>query len=293
MAENARPPVAVRIVRPYDTEEAFLEAELETVGKTSVILIGAHSRPTGVILRFEVTLQTGATVLRGEGRVLAHKEAAFRGQPGLALRFTRLDPKSKGLVDRAGQIREARLNGGDSIRPGVTVPPPVPTPAPESVAPRPVRTSSVPPSVQPRSSHPTAPPRSIPPAADPALTGALTSPTPVPPRPVSKLPSMPPPIDVPPSVPPAADAPDDSGPQLEVMELSSDAIPLSVRDFVSEPEPAPAPARPESEAPEPVVAVEVPSPPPAKSDRDLLLARLRSRAAGLTDEQRAAVMKRT
>lgn len=277
MAENARPPVAVRIVRPYDTEEAFLEAELETVGKTSVILIGAHSRPTGVILRFEVTLQSGATVLRGEGRVLAHKEAAFRGQPGLALRFTRLDPKSKGLVDRASQIREARLNGGDSIRPGVAVPPPVPTPAPESVAPRPVRTSSVPPSVAPRA-------RSIPPAADPALTGALTSPTPIPPRPVSKLPSMPPPLEAPPSLPPEADAPDDSGPQLEDMELSSDAIPLSVSDFVSTSEPEP----------EPVPAVEVPGPPPPpKSDRDLLLARLRSRAAGLTDEQRAAVLKRT
>ena len=111
MAENARPPVAVRIVRPYDTEEAFLDSELETVGKTSVILIGAHSRPTGVILRFEVTLASGATVLRGEGRVLAHKESAFRGQPGLALRFTRLDPKSKALVDRAAAIREARLAG--------------------------------------------------------------------------------------------------------------------------------------------------------------------------------------
>ena len=103
MAENARPPVAVRIVRPYETEEAFLENELETVGKTSVILIGAHSRPTGVILRFEVVLASRATVLRGEGRVLAHKESAFRGQPGLALRFTRLDPKSKALVDRAAR----------------------------------------------------------------------------------------------------------------------------------------------------------------------------------------------
>lgn len=300
MAENARPPVAVRIVRPYDTEEAFLEAELETVGKTSVILIGAHSRPTGVILRFEVTLQSGAIVLRGEGRVLAHKEAAFRGQPGLALRFTRLDPKSKGLVDRAAQIREARLNGGDSIRPGVAAPPPVPTPAPpgllpasggpDSIAPRPVRTSSVPPSVAPRSVRPSAPPRSVPPAADPALTGALTSPTPIPPRPVSKLPSMPPPLDAPQSLPPAAD---DSGPQVEVMELSSDAIPLSVSDFVPEPspEPEPEPAREPEPEPEPPPQAPIPSPP--KSDRDLLLARLRNRAAGLTDEQRAAVLKRT
>lgn len=108
MAENVRPPVAIRIVRPYETEDALLESELETIGKTSVVLIGAHPRPTGVILRFEVTLASGATVLRGEGRVLAHKENAFRGQPGLSLRFTRLDPRSKAVVDRATAIREAR-----------------------------------------------------------------------------------------------------------------------------------------------------------------------------------------
>lgn len=108
MAENVRPPVAIRIVRPYETEDELLEHELETVGKTSVVLIGAHPRPTGVILRFEVTLASGATVLRGEGRVLAHKDNAFRGQAGLTLRFTRLDPKSKSVVDRATAMREAR-----------------------------------------------------------------------------------------------------------------------------------------------------------------------------------------
>lgn len=109
MAEsNSRPPVAIRIVRPYDTEDQLLENELETIGKTNVVLIGAHPRPTGVILRFEVTLQTGATILRGEGRVLAHKENAFKGQAGLSLRFTRLDPKSKGVVDRATAMREAK-----------------------------------------------------------------------------------------------------------------------------------------------------------------------------------------
>ena len=116
MAENTRAPVAIRIVRPYETEEELFANELETLGKTSVVLIGAHPRPTGVILRFEVTLANGDTVLRGEGRVLAHKENAFRGQPGLSLRFTRLDPKSKSVVDRATAMREMRA-GGEPSRP--------------------------------------------------------------------------------------------------------------------------------------------------------------------------------
>lgn len=149
MAENVRPPVAIRIVRPYETEDQLLEHELDTVGKTSVVLIGAHPRPTGVILRFEVTLASGATVLRGEGRVLAHKENAFRGQPGLTLRFTRLDPKSKAVVDRATAMREARQaeGGGTPSRPAprpegpiadaltaATPPPPAAAPLPAGVA---------------------------------------------------------------------------------------------------------------------------------------------------------------
>lgn len=121
MAESNRPPVAIRIVRPYESEDELLEHELETVGKTSVVLIGAHPRPTGVILRFEVTLASGTTVLRGEGRVLAHKENAFRGQPGLTLRFTRLDPRSKSVVDRATAMRESR-SMGDVSSPSRPVP---------------------------------------------------------------------------------------------------------------------------------------------------------------------------
>jgi len=125
VAESVRPPVAIRIVRPYDSEDELLEHELETIGKTSVVLIGAHPRPTGVILRFEVTLASGTTVLRGEGRVLAHKENAFRGQPGLTLRFTRLDPRSKSVVDRATAMRETRASTDAGVPSSPSRPEPV------------------------------------------------------------------------------------------------------------------------------------------------------------------------
>jgi len=175
VSENARPPTAIRIVRPYQTEEEFLSNELETVGKTSVILIGAHPRPTGIILRFEVTLASGQTVLRGEGRVLAHKESAFRGQAGLSLRFTRLDPKSKSVVDRAVAMREARLSGEMSS---------IHAPAPAQSAP--------PPPAPPH--EPVAVPVSFPAPADPALEQALTAPTPEPPPhvPFEETPTPPP-----------------------------------------------------------------------------------------------------
>lgn len=184
MAEQTRPPIAVRIVRPYETEDAFLEGELETVGKTSVILIGAHARPQGVILRFEVTLTSGVTILRGEGRVLQHKENAFRGQAGLALRFTRLDPKSKALVDKAAAIREARLARDSGI------PPAPPTPDPPSLR-------SVPPPLPPLETR-----RSVPPPLPPQETRRSVTPPPLPAS--ARRPSIPPPLPPSASQPPSA-----------------------------------------------------------------------------------------
>ena len=337
MAENARPPVAVRIVRPYETEEAFLENELETVGKTSVILIGAHSRPTGVILRFEVVLASGVTVLRGEGRVLAHKESAFRGQPGLALRFTRLDPKSKALVDRAAAIREARL-AGDSTRPAGPVAPASPSSAPSiSVSFPPQISGSARPS--PRSLRPSAPASSrasSPP--DPGLAQILTSPTPPPPalhadgddahrstapnRRSERPTRAPEPADGREldAASPAPDAGEDEArPSTLVDDAEARAGEAARAAASTSGEPAAAstsdaPPRPQAVTslpmpPLPSIPPSVPPSAPASvapgasegdgahavsrpADRDTLLSRLRQRAASLTEEQMAAILRR-
>lgn len=261
MADNARPPVAIRIVRPYETEEAFLESELETVGKTSIILIGAHARPTGVILRFEVTLASGATVLRGEGRVLAHKESAFRGQAGLALRFTRLDPKSKALVDRAAAIREARLSG--------EAPSMHPPPSSSSAA-------------APLSSSAPEPASASAPTPDPALAEILTSSTSPPPP--SAL------VDAGPSSlrAPDADAPVARAPEAACLDPEAPAEPLAAASG-AEHVPAIEEASPTSIASAP----EEPRPAPPARDRDALLARLRERAASMSEERIASILRST
>jgi len=116
----SKPPVAIRITRPYESEDEFLAAELDTISRTGVILVGAQQRPEGVVLRFELALGSGAPLLRGEGRVIGYKQNVVGGEPGLALRFTRLDSKSKSLVDRVGALRDVR-------RSSMIPPPPVPS----------------------------------------------------------------------------------------------------------------------------------------------------------------------
>jgi hypothetical protein len=107
-AEAPKPPAAIRITRPYSTEEEFLEHELDMLTRTTVTLVGAQPRPPGVVLRFELGLTSGQVLMRGEGRVLVYKADALQGTGGLTLRFTRLDTRSKSLVDRATAMREHR-----------------------------------------------------------------------------------------------------------------------------------------------------------------------------------------
>jgi hypothetical protein len=127
-------PAAIRITRPYATEDDFLDKELETLTRASITLLGAQSRPQGVVLRFELVLTSGHVLVRGEGRVVGFKVNAFEGLGGLTLRFTRLDTKSKGLIDRAAALREQRR---PSTRPPAHDPAmdPAPVPPPPTTLP--------------------------------------------------------------------------------------------------------------------------------------------------------------
>jgi hypothetical protein len=99
-------PTAIRITRPYASEEDYLEHEIETIARTGMTLLGAQERSPGVLIRFELALSTGQVLLRGEGRVVGFDARAHRDTPGLVVRFTRLDIRSKALIDKASAMRE-------------------------------------------------------------------------------------------------------------------------------------------------------------------------------------------
>jgi hypothetical protein len=107
-SRSPAPPPAIRITRPYANEDDYLRGELDTLTRTSITLLGAQQRPQAVVLRFEVVLPSGQALVRGEGRVVGFKPNAHNGLSGLTLRFTRLDSRSKALIDRAATIRERR-----------------------------------------------------------------------------------------------------------------------------------------------------------------------------------------
>jgi hypothetical protein len=244
-------PVAIRITRPYSTEDEFLEQELDTLTRTSVTLLGAQARPQGVVLRFELVLSSGHVLVRGEGRVVGFKPNAHHALGGLTLRFTRLDSKSKALVDKAAALRERRR---PSAMPGV---PHAPVPSASNVPQAP----STPPPVQ--VSAPPGPPRRS--QTPPPLPPRASGPPPLPPSAAAGPPplSVEAPAEDPPFVPPA--------PLFDLDSTRAEA-PSAKR-------PAPPPAAPPV-APAAASASAVP-PAVAPADRDALLERLRSRAKAL------------
>ena len=198
---------------------------------------------------------------RGEGRVVAFKPNTQDGLGGLTLRFTRLDSRSKALVDKAAVLRDQRRQSLPPPPPSLAAsmhPPPLPSP--------PSRFHSTPP--LPPLAAPDAPHSSVPPG--PASSPPAVPPPLPPPAAVSE-PTLP--IDVAeasaPSLPPAS-----SSPALAAARISSVPPPP--------PAPAPRPAQPETQA------QQLASPP----GRDELLRRLRLRARALDASQVARILER-
>lgn len=92
-------PVAIRIQRPYDTEAELLEAEAATLTRSTLLLLGAKSRPVGTTLRFEWVLRSGTPVIRGEGKVQEYQDETRFGPAGLLVKFSRLDARSKKFLE--------------------------------------------------------------------------------------------------------------------------------------------------------------------------------------------------
>jgi hypothetical protein len=129
--EPPRIPI-IRITRPYGSENEFVDGDFGWVGRTTLVLPGGPARAAGELVRFEVVLTTGAPVLRGEGHVVAHHVPGGSRPAGLEVRYTRVDARSKIVLDRVRERRNAGSPNGPMSMSGsvstASMPSPVPQP---------------------------------------------------------------------------------------------------------------------------------------------------------------------
>jgi hypothetical protein len=152
--ENPRPPPTVRITRPWTSEKEFIDGDLAYLGRTAILLPNAPAREAGELIRFEIVLSTGVAVFRGEGHVVVHHPPGGPKPPGLEVRFTRIDARSKLLLDRVRERRTALVRSGS-----------MPPPALVSHAPPPMTLSLGPPPLIMSQAPPTRLDPGLPPAA--------------------------------------------------------------------------------------------------------------------------------
>jgi molecular chaperone DnaK len=118
--------IPLRIRLPFSTESEFVDKYGAHLAPGGIFITTRSSKPEGTPLSLEVVLSDGSRVMRGEGVVEKVVVDERPGKSGMLVRFTRIDAKTKALLDLVAAARE-----------GLTPEPPATPPSqPEAEAPK-------------------------------------------------------------------------------------------------------------------------------------------------------------
>lgn len=107
-------PVVVHVVRPYATEQEYLNAEAWSIDTRSMVLIDAEPLPADTAVLFDVALTDGQKPIRAEGRVVGDAPARDGRPAGVKVRFKRFGAATKAFIERAVKFKSA---SGEPERP--------------------------------------------------------------------------------------------------------------------------------------------------------------------------------
>ncbi|MBI3184582.1 MAG: TIGR02266 family protein [Myxococcales bacterium] len=103
--------VPLRIRLPYRTEEEFIEKYGSNVARGGVFIATRAIKPEGTAIAFEFVLDDGTRLMRGEGVVQKTQVDEGGTRSGMTLRFSRLDSRTKALLDRVVASRSGAPPG--------------------------------------------------------------------------------------------------------------------------------------------------------------------------------------
>ena len=112
---KSQPTAGVRVRSRARTLEELRGEYAQLVSRTTITLEGTGERAVGETLRFEVLLADGSSALRGEGREVGAQGSGPRA--GVVLRFTKLDSRSKQLVDAMVALHAASSQSHSQSQP--------------------------------------------------------------------------------------------------------------------------------------------------------------------------------
>ncbi len=105
MSANDSRLIPLRIRLPYGSEEEFVEKYGSNVAKGGIFIATRAIKPEGTSIAFEFVLNDGSRLMRGEGTVQKVQVDEGGTRSGMTVRFTRLDARTKALIDRVVAAR--------------------------------------------------------------------------------------------------------------------------------------------------------------------------------------------
>jgi hypothetical protein len=107
-------PVVVHVVRPYASEQEYLNAEAWTIDQRSMLLIDAEALPGDTAVLFDIAIADGQKPIRAEGRVVGMVSPNGGRPGGMRVRFKRFGAATKAFIERAVK---AKSGGPEPERP--------------------------------------------------------------------------------------------------------------------------------------------------------------------------------
>lgn len=101
--------IVLHLVRPYSSEEEYLEAEAWTIEARAMLLLDQSPMDLDTPVAFELSLENGVKLIRAEGRVGGHIVGNAQDAPALRVRFRRYDSQTKAFIERAVRVRAEQL----------------------------------------------------------------------------------------------------------------------------------------------------------------------------------------
>lgn len=97
-------PAVIHVVRPYQSEAEYLDAEAWSIEARTMILIGEPDLPEGTAVLFDVQIGNGTKPIRAEARVVESVPSRPGRPGGLRVRFRRYGAATKAFIDRAAAM---------------------------------------------------------------------------------------------------------------------------------------------------------------------------------------------
>ena len=100
---DRRAPVALKVRFKSATLDEFIEQYAQDISKGGAFIKAKKPMAVGTLLKFEFRLQDDSSIIRGVGRVVwcrSPEEADAERPAGMGIKFIKMDPESRSLVER-------------------------------------------------------------------------------------------------------------------------------------------------------------------------------------------------